>query len=240
LVLLGYIGWEGWIAAGWQGLLWIEAFMVVVFCCVVAHEFGHALTAQRFGVHVPRILLLPIGGMAEFDRIPRRPRHEMLIALAGPAVNGIIVLLLFAGGMRFPVDWNPLVFPLTWPEFARHVAAVNIVMGLFNLLPIFPMDGGRVLRALLAMKLSYLQATRWAAWTGKILSLAGLAIMGLAFDPPHWIGVALFGFIFFAGEMEYRATRRREDDARRWRETLDRFYRDAGLEVPADGKRKAE
>ncbi len=234
LVLLAYAGWEGWAAAGAFGMGWMLLFITAVFTCVVAHELGHALTARHFGVHVPRILLLPIGGMAELDRIPRTPHKELLIALAGPAVNGLIVAILIGGGVRFPADWDPLIFPLTITEFGRHLAAMNIVMGLFNLLPIFPMDGGRILRALMSLRTPYLRATLWAASVGKVLALTGIGVMALAFSHPHWLGVALFGFIFLAGEMEYRTTRRRDADEQRWRETLARYYRDAGIAPPDD------
>ncbi|MCC5022634.1 MAG: site-2 protease family protein [Candidatus Synoicihabitans palmerolidicus] len=214
--------------------------MIAAFNCVVAHELGHAFTAQRFGVRVPRILLLPIGGMAEFDRIPQNPRQELLIAFAGPAGNLLLVLVLFAAGTRFPADWDPLLFPLTVPEFARHLTAMNVVMGLFNLLPIFPMDGDRVVRALLAMRLPYLGATRWAATSGKLLSLGGMAAMGLMFSPPPWLGMALFAFIFVAGEREYRSVRRREEGERRWQETLTRFYRDNCLPNHRDESDEAQ
>ena len=104
LLLLAYVAWEGWWLDGWPGLLWSVAFIVVLFTCVILHELGHCFMARRFGVHVPRILLLPIGGMAEFDSIPLQPRSEILIALAGPAVNfGLAALALIF--VRFPSGW---------------------------------------------------------------------------------------------------------------------------------------
>ena len=94
LLLLAYVAWAGWMEAGWAGVAWSVAFIVMLFTCVVLHELGHSLTARHFGIGVSRILLLPIGGMAEFDSIPRQPRRELLITLAGPAVNFAIVLAL--------------------------------------------------------------------------------------------------------------------------------------------------
>lgn len=231
LVLVAYLTWEGWRVGGLPGLVWVFGYTVAVFACVVLHELGHALTARRFGVGVPRILLLPVGGMAEFDHIPRRPRHELLIALAGPAVNAVLAGALVAAGVRIPTGWDALIFPLTLTEFFRHLVVMNVVMGLFNLLPIFPMDGGRVLRALLALRWPYVRATLVAASVGKVLALAGIGIMLLGFESPHWLGTALFAFIFLAGEMEYRFARQREIDETRWRETVARFYRDVGRPV---------
>ena len=171
LALLAYLGWAGWDAAEWWGFSWVLSYAISVFTCVVLHELGHSLVAQRFGIQVPSIMLLPIGGMAEFDRIPESSGAEIAIALAGPLVNGVIVLVLFAAGVRFPADWNILIFPLTMAEFGRHLLAMNIAMGLFNLLPIFPMDGGRVFRAVLSLQCDHFKATQVAAGIGKVLAI---------------------------------------------------------------------
>ena len=224
LVLLAYLGWSGWSAAEWLGFSWVLSYAISVFACVVLHEFGHAVVAQKFGIQVPRIVLLPIGGMAEFDRIPESSRAEILIALAGPMVNALLVLLLFAVGVRFPAHWDALVFPLTLAEFGRHLLAMNIAMGLFNLLPIFPMDGGRVLRAALSLQRDHFRATQVSAGIGKVLAVAGILVMFFAFASPHWMGAVLFGFIFMAGEMEVRALRQMEVQERQWRETIERYY----------------
>lgn len=232
LVLMAYLAWEGGRAAGWLGAVWLLGFVIAAFACVVLHELGHAWMAQRFGVRTDQILLMPIGGMAAFDRIPRRPREELLIALAGPAMNAGLCLAGLALGVRFAPDWDPLLFPLTLAEFGRHLVAVNIVMGTFNLLPIFPMDGGRVLRALLSLRIPYLPATRWAVGLGKVFALGAIALLAILPSNPHWMGIALFAFIFWAGELELRAVRRRENEEQRWRETMDRFYRDAGVSPP--------
>ncbi len=217
LMLIAYVAWVGWSAAGWLGLGWMVSYVLLLFTCVVLHELGHSFTARRFGVGVPRIMLLPIGGMAEFDSIPKRPRSEILIALAGPAVNFLIVgvLILF---VRFPEDWNPVQFPLTIAELWRHLVVLNLVMGIFNLVPVFPMDGGRVFRAMLATRLPYLRATFIAVTLGKVLSVLGALTLGLVYQ--NWLGAALFTFIFVAGELEYRGVKRRELDEERLRELL--------------------
>src|SRR4051812_14993318 len=161
LLLLGYVGWEGWHERkDWLDAVISATTLLVVFVFVLLHELGHSFMARRFVVRVSRILLLPIGGMAEFDSIPRQPKSEILIALAGPAVNFVLIgiFLLF---VPFP-NWNELLeAPLTLTTAAQLILLLNTFMGLFNLLPVFPMDGGRVFRAMLARRLSYSRATFW-------------------------------------------------------------------------------
>ncbi len=221
LLLLAYAAWTGASEAGTAGLVWVTGFFILLFTCVVAHELGHCLVARRFGVKVGRILLLPIGGMAEFDSIPRRSGQEIAIALAGPAVNFALIGLLFLVGVRFPGDWEPMELPLNLAELGRHLVILNLVMGCFNLIPVFPMDGGRVLRAVLAWRMPYLRATWIAATLGKIFAVIGAITMIWLFE--HWLGALLFLFIFVVGEMEYRAVRRREQEEARWRRVLEYY-----------------
>jgi stage IV sporulation protein FB len=145
------------------------AFFALLFVCVVLHEFGHITAARHFGVRTPDVLLLPIGGVARLERIPEEPRQELLIALAGPAVSLAIGLLLLAviGGPP------PAAFTaeLTGTSFLSQLAWINIFLALFNLLPAFPMDGGRMLRAVLAARLGYARGTRIAAWAGQIAAI---------------------------------------------------------------------
>ena len=220
LPLLAYAAYEGWASAEgfdwgtrWLAVGWCVALVGLLFTCVTLHELGHSFMARRFGVRVPRILLLPIGGMAEFDSIPRQPRQEILIALAGPAVNFAIVAILMIF-VRFPSGWDPENVSLTVPELFRHLVVVNLAMGLFNLVPVFPMDGGRVFRALLARKLTYVKATRIAAGVGKVLAVAG--VLAMVFYFKNYLGGALFAFIFVAGEIEWRAVDREDREARYW------------------------
>lgn len=230
-LLLGYLAWEGWrgapeenVEGGWQGAVELVALYLAFFGCVVLHEFGHSFMAMRFGVGVRRILLMPIGGMAEFDGIPREPGRELLITLAGPAVNFVIagVLWLCVG---LPRNWSFLppagdFEPIA--GFFQLLLHMNLFMGLFNLAPVFPMDGGRILRALLATRLPYLRATFIAATVGKILAATGVVLAIVLWDHP--LLAALFTFIFVAGEIEYRAARRREIEEAHWRETLARYH----------------
>jgi Zn-dependent protease len=221
LFLLAYVAWEGWAAAAWRGAIWLMLGMLAVFVCVTLHELGHALAARCFGIRVPRILLLPIGGMAEMESIPRRPRDEIIIALAGPAVNYVLIGLLMIF-VRFPHGWHLGYFELTAAGMGRYLVLANLVMGVFNLLPAFPMDGGRVLRALLATRLSYLRATQIAAGVGKVVALAGAAYL---IYNANYLGGVLFAFIIFAGERELRAVARLEQAAAHWRTIESRFRR---------------
>jgi Zn-dependent protease len=220
LLLLGYSAWEGWQDGGVEGLAWSVVMLLAFFTCVVLHELGHSFMARRFGVGVRRILLMPIGGMAEFDQIPREPGRELLITLAGPAVNFVIagVLLLFVG---LPERWSLIDYPEQLTDFAHILLGWNLMMGLFNLVPVFPMDGGRIFRALLATQLSYLRATFWAATVGKVLAVIAAIVAITIFHA--YLLAALFAFIFFAGDMEYRATKRREIEEAHWREIQTRF-----------------
>jgi len=203
-LLVAYSAWSGWREDRAEGVFWYTLVLLACFGCVILHELGHSLTALHYGIGVRRILLLPIGGMAEFDSIPREPRREILITLAGPAVNFVLAGLLWVVLPPAPAEESA---SLTLLEFGQVLLLWNLLMGGFNLLPAFPMDGGRILRALLALRVSYLSATFWAATVGK-----GVAILGLGaafyFDQPML--AVLFSFIVLVGELEYRAVKRRE------------------------------
>lgn len=217
-LLLAGAAWEGWREAGWTGLWWHSGLLVAFFGCVVLHELGHCLAARRERVAVRRILLLPIGGMAQFETLPPAPRAEVRITLAGPAVNFLLAGLLALVGRAFPADAGDGPLADLRDAVALLVTA-NLVMGLFNLLPAFPMDGGRLLRAALAMRLDRVRATFWAATTGKVIGGAG-ALAALWFQP---LLAVLFGFVLIAGEVEYRAERRRARDEAQFRAVLERL-----------------
>ncbi len=221
-LLLAYVAQYGWSEGGWAGVGWNVGMLLVFFACVVMHEFGHALTARRFGVQVRRILLMPIGGMAEFDSIPRQPGRELLITIAGPAVNFAIAAAI-ALVVGLPEGWplGSYDFPANAAGFLQVVMHWNLLMGLFNLVPVFPMDGGRIFRAMLATRLRYLRATFIAATVGKVLAGAGV-IAGI-FLLHEILIAALFAFIFLAGELEYRAVKRREIEDAHFRAMLARF-----------------
>jgi Zn-dependent protease len=231
LLLLAYVGYVGWHDGGWAGLAWGVATLLAFFTCVVLHELGHSFTAMHFGIRVRGILLMPIGGMAQFEDIPRQPSRELLITIAGPAVNFAIagLLALWVGGPRgWPFD--DYDFPDNANGFVQLLLSWNLLMGCFNLIPVFPMDGGRIFRALLATRLPYLQATFWAATLGKSLAIVGALLALVVWNRP--LTAALFIFIFFAGQAEYRAAQRRELEDARYREMLARRY--AEMPPPLD------
>ncbi|WP_157016567.1 site-2 protease family protein [Mesorhizobium xinjiangense] len=200
LLWIGIVHFQaGGAAAATDGIV----FVIAVFACVVLHELGHAIAARRYGIKTPRITLLPIGGVAELERMPEKPSEEIVVALAGPLVNVVIaaVLLLFLGGRFDPDTLASMENPAT--GFAARLAAVNIVLVLFNLIPAFPMDGGRVLRALLAMRYPRVRATEIAGTIGQIAAFA-FGFLGLVGGNPLLIFVAIF--VYLAANAETQAT----------------------------------
>lgn len=158
-------------------------FILILFACVLLHEFGHAFAARAFGIRTRDITLYAIGGVARLNRIPDKPWQELIVAIAGPLVNVVIytVLIIFvthiaAGFQEFEYLESPRI------ELLARVAEANLFLVFFNLLPAFPMDGGRILRALLAMVLPYARATQIAAWIGQGLAVL-LAILGFLYNP---------------------------------------------------------
>lgn len=169
--------------------------VLAIFGCVVLHELGHALTARRYGVKTRDITLLPIGGVARLERIPERPSQEIAIALAGPAVNVIIaVALLPIVAPMFSLAQAAQATPELLNWFPARLFFVNVMLVAFNLIPAFPMDGGRVLRAALASRLDYVRATRIAAAVGQGIALL-FGFAGFRFGEPMLLFIALFVFI---------------------------------------------
>jgi Zn-dependent protease len=175
-------------------------FILAVFGCVLLHELGHALMAHRYGIATRDITLLPIGGLARLERMPRSPRQELAIALAGPAVNFTIAGALWLGLLlRGSVELSFTLAPVAG-SFLANLLAVNLGLAVFNLLPAFPMDGGRVLRAVLASCISYDRATQIAARVGQGLAVC-LAVVGL-FGNVNLLLVALFVFLAARSEAD--------------------------------------
>jgi Zn-dependent protease len=207
LLLLGAIGLVQGIRGGIGAALGGVVLVVAIFGSVVLHEFGHALAARRYGIGTRDVTLLPIGGVARLERMPEDSRQELVVALAGPAVNVMIAGLL--GIWLFLTGFGPAGggLSLTAGSFASRLMAINIGLVLFNMLPAFPMDGGRVLRALLAQRLGHVRATELAATIGKGMALL-FGVTGLLFNP-MLVFIALF--VWFGADQEATLARQRAD-----------------------------
>ncbi|OYP36568.1 site-2 protease family protein [Rhodopirellula sp. MGV] len=216
-LLVAYVGYAGY-QDGLLGTLFGIAVLGGMFFCVTLHEYGHALTARRFGIDTLDITLFPIGGVARLMKIPRVPWQEFLVAIAGPAVNVVILIVLFTAWWFLPEDWLPSPISILTNEVAEAkfaeasnsiglmgymiaMVAVNTVLILFNFIPAFPMDGGRVLRSILAMALEYRRATRIAATIGVFCAiLMGWVAIQFQAIPAGLIAL----FICYAGISEAR------------------------------------
>jgi len=187
---LAAFGAEGYFRAGWTEMFTAIALVLVIFACVVLHELGHSLRAVRYGVIVRDIVLLPVGGMARVERIPEMPRQEIAIAVCGPAVNVVIAagIALVMWIRHHPFDVNN--------DFVSGVLTVNIALALFNLIPAFPMDGGRILRGILATRMPYLEATRHAKNVGLVIAQL-FALAGFA--STMFIMLPLIAVVIFVG-----------------------------------------
>jgi Zn-dependent protease/CBS domain-containing protein len=192
---------QGGSSAAWQGV----TFVALLFACVLLHEFGHILVAKRFGVKAPDVTLWPFGGIANLDQIPERPSEEFFIAIAGPLVNVAIavVLMIYLGSTTdvaalMQVDESKV-------GLAAKLAGANLFLAIFNMIPAFPMDGGRVLRALLALKFGFARATQYAASIGQGLAVV-LGVIGL-FGNPMLVIIAIFVFLAASGEASHAQLR---------------------------------
>lgn len=196
-LLLIWIGGAAWANAGPEAALVNVVYILLLFACVIAHEYGHALTARRFGIKTPDITLLPIGGLARLERMPEKPGQEILVALAGPAVNVVIFLILwpFVG---VPGE-APLGGRMSFADLPAQLAVLNLVLAVFNMVPAFPMDGGRVLRAALAFVMDRVTATRVAATAGQVVAV-GAGLFGLVTG--NFILLLIAFFIFMAAGAE--------------------------------------
>lgn len=204
LFFLAWIWLSYYQIAGLSGAVQGVLFILTLFACVLLHEFGHAFAARAFGIRTPDITLLPIGGVARLNRIPDTPWQELVVAIAGPLVNVVIAAVLIftihgtAGLQQIEHLESPRI------ELLTKLASVNVMLVLFNLIPAFPMDGGRVLRALLAMAMPYVRATQIAAWIGQGLAIV-FVISGFFANPPFFgnpLLIFIAYFIFVGAQQE--------------------------------------
>jgi len=198
ILLLGVIGLLNLFQAGLSAAIGGVIMITSVFACVLLHEFGHILAARRYGIPTADVTLLPIGGVARLARMPSKPSQELVVALAGPAVNVAIAAVLW-----------PLIV-ISGSPFLAQLLAINVVLAIFNMLPAFPMDGGRVLRALLASRLNYVRATDIAASIGKglavVLGFGG--IFGLPFLGTNPMLLLIAWFVWSGATREAQMVRR--------------------------------
>jgi Zn-dependent protease/predicted transcriptional regulator len=205
-LLLAWIGFLYWTASGSipavaSGI----AFILALFGCVLLHELGHALAARQYGIRTRDITLLPIGGLARLERMPERPAQELWVALAGPLVNVVIAMLLLVWLLATGSFATVESIGVASGSFAGRLMIVNLFLVVFNLIPAFPMDGGRVLRALLAMRTDYARATRIAASIGQGAAVV-FGLLGLISNP-FLILIAVF--IWFGASQESAAVQTR-------------------------------
>ncbi|GAB6054908.1 site-2 protease family protein [Methanobacterium alkalithermotolerans] len=177
--------------------LQLAILITLVFATVVIHELSHSYVAQKYGVEIKKIVLLPIGGVAQMSEVPKKPRQELFISLAGPLTNVIIAIILY-----LTYQFTLTLLPGFISNFILEFMLVNVVLAVFNLIPAFPMDGGRVLRAILAERMDYLRATEISVSIGKIFAVI-MAVAGI-FVNFFLILIALF--IYIGADQEYKST----------------------------------
>jgi Zn-dependent protease len=219
-----FIHWTFWIIIGWIFLmhynlghginegLWGVLFILALFGCVVLHEFGHALTAKRYNIQTRDITIYPIGGIASLEAMPENPRQELWVALAGPAVNVVIavILLIYLQYTGTMPDLSTLQAEdsdahMLNQSFGFNLFAANLILAAFNLIPAFPMDGGRVLRAILAFNMDRSKATRIAATVGQFLAIA-FVFFGFFYN--FWlVFIGLFIYLGAGAEAIHESTK---------------------------------
>jgi len=221
-LLLAFVAWQATsLGGGWRDALESIVLVCTMFFCVLLHEFGHVFAARRYGILTPDITLLPIGGIARLERMPRKPSEELFVALCGPLVN-VVIAVLTAVGLGLPFSFDPNMQMSKVTEFWATLMQWNVLMVIFNMVPAFPMDGGRVLRALLAMIIGdYGKATRAAAVIGQGLAVVVvMAMVVFGVFQPMLMLIAFF--VFFAAGQEAAVVTQQE-------QTSDLKVRDAML-----------
>ncbi len=170
--------------------------ITLVFATVVIHELSHSYLAKHYGIKIERIVLLPIGGVSEMEEIPKDPAQELRIALAGPVANLVIAVISFVILIIFGTSLSTVLAGSLY-----YFTIINLILGLFNLLPAFPMDGGRILRAFLAERMSFIRATKLAASIGKQFAII-MAVIGVFFN---FLLILVAIFVYLGAEEEYRS-----------------------------------
>ena len=199
-----YLGQSG--GLDWKATLWMGLLFLALFVCVVLHEFGHALTARHYGVKTHDIILSPIGGIARLDRLPDKPIHEFFVAIAGPLVNVAIALVLapylfLMTNKGINIEGDQLTLFSRPNNFLPLLFLLNISLAIFNLLPAFPMDGGRIFRSLLSIKFGRTRATQYATYLGQAIAVLFL-VYGVFYS--DWIIAFIGVFVFFTAANENR------------------------------------
>jgi Zn-dependent protease/predicted transcriptional regulator len=203
LLLLLFVGLFAQQLVGISSGTFAMLMIALIFACVVLHEIGHSLVARHFGVRVNSIILLPIGGVSQMEDLPDDPTEEILIGLAGPAVS-VFLALCFLVMSRIVAPATPTPQQITFfsPNIFQNLFLINLMLAIFNLLPVFPMDGGRVVRGLLALRVSKLKATRIAVSIGQFFAIV-LFFFGLLYN--IWLALIAL-FIYMGATGEERAT----------------------------------
>ncbi len=205
-LLIAYVVYIGVInQMGYTGVVWLLALTGAVFICVLLHELGHSMAARKYGIETEDISLLPIGGLARLEKMPRKPTQELVIAIMGPMVNvaiGLVLFVVFIVG--FGTDFNLDLLeifeaPFTGKKFVFLLLIMNISLVVFNMIPAFPMDGGRVFRALLSYKMDYVKATQIASLVGRALAI-GMVAFG--FFEREMTMMLIGTFVFFGANVE--------------------------------------
>lgn len=200
VIYLAAIGIVGLVAGGADAAISILVLVLAVFACVLAHEFGHILAARGFGIPTPEVILLPIGGVARLQRIPERVGEELAVAIAGPLVNFTIAGTLIAIFGVVPATVELASLP-TISDILPDLVTINLFLGLFNLIPAFPMDGGRIFRAGLSLLTDRERATRIASAIGQALAIA-FGFVGLVSGNFILIFIAVFVYLAAAAEVQ--------------------------------------
>jgi Zn-dependent protease/CBS domain-containing protein len=204
LLLLAFYAYSFYAQGGTAAAVQAVVLISLIFFCVLLHEFGHAFAARMFGIHTPDITLLPIGGVARLERMPEKPSEEIIVAIAGPLVNVAICALLLPFVLAH--ELHPKMIESAVGNILPQLFIANVMLVGFNLIPAFPMDGGRVLRALLAMRMDYARATGVAASIGQSIAVVGGTYF-LFHEPRMLALIALFIFIAAQSEASHAQLR---------------------------------